>query len=112
MNPEGEVSVVDGEAVGALEHGPVTPLRSLLRPSLAALVHDGAAHVLNVAQRHVGLVVVRDGHVVPGLHVGQELLADEEQGLSTYGALVVALPGDGRLALLIHVVLYQGEYDA
>ena len=30
---------------------------------------------------HVSLVVCSDGHVVFGLHVGQQLVADEEQGL-------------------------------
>ena len=57
MNPEGEVSVVNGEAVGALEHGPVTPLRSLLRPNLTTLVHYVAVRVLHVVQLHVSLVV-------------------------------------------------------
>ena len=109
MNPEGEVSVVDCEAVGALVHGSITPLRRLLCPDLPALLQVAVAEPeLDVVQLHVRLVVVRDGHVVLGLHVGQELLADEEQGLVTYGALVVALLGDGRLAVLGHIVLHQG----
>lgn len=84
MNPECEISVVDIEAVRAFVHCPVTPLGSFLCPDLAALVHDVTVAVLHVVQLHVGLVVGGDGHVVLGLDVGQEVVADEQEGLVAY----------------------------
>lgn len=84
MNSEGEISVVDIETVRTLVHGTITPLRSLLCPDLAALVHNVAVPVLHVVQLHVGLVVGGDGHIVLGLDVGQEVVAYEQEGLVTY----------------------------
>ena len=106
MNPECEISIVDIEAVGAFVHCPVTPLGSLLCPDLAALVHDVAVPVLHVVQLHVGLVVGGDGHVVLGLDVGQQVVADEQQGLVAYRALVIAFLGDVRLPVLLDIVLH------
>ena len=107
MNPEGEISVVDIEAVWALVHRPITPLRRLLRPDLATLVHVlVAVSVLHVMELHVGLVVGGDGHVVLGLHVGQQVVADEQQGLVTDGALVVTFLGNLRLSILLYIVLH------
>ena len=109
MNSECEISVVDIEAVWALVHGPIAPLRRLLCPDLATLVHVlVAVSVLHVMELHVGLVVRGDGHVVLGLHVGQQVVADEEQSLVTYCALMITLLTDIRLSVLLHIVLHPG----
>ena len=106
MYPECEISIIDIEAVRTFVHGSIAPLRSLLSPDLPALVHDVAVPVLHVVQLHVGLVVGGDGHVVLGLHVGQQVVADEQQGLVTDGALVVTLLGDLRVSKLFDVFLH------
>ena len=108
MYPECEISIIDIEAVWTFVHGSIAPLRSLLSPDLPALVHDVAVPVLHVVKLHVGLVVGGDGHVVLGLHVGQQVVADEEQSLVTYCALMITLLADVRLSVLFHVVLHPG----
>ena len=106
MYPECEISIIDIEAVRTFVHGSIAPLRSLLSPDLPALVHDVAVPVLHVVKLHVGLVVGGDGHVVLGLHVGQQVVPDEQQGLVTDGALVVTFLGNLRLSILLYIVLH------
>ena len=83
VDSEGEVSVVDVEAVGALVHGAIAPLGRLLGPYLAALVHDVAVPVLDVVQLHVGLVIRGDGHIVLRLHVGQKMIPEADTKMSS-----------------------------
>ena len=77
VDPEGEVPVVDVEAVGTFVHRPVTPLWSFLSPNLPPFVHDVPIPVLHVVQLHVGLVIRGDGHIVLCLHVGQKMVPEE-----------------------------------
>ena len=100
MYPEGEVPVVESEAVRTLVHRPVTPLGQLLRPDLTTLLADVDVRKLHVVKLHVSLVVLTDGLVVLGLDVAHQLAPDEEEGLVTDGALVVTLLCDlGRPVL-------------
>ena len=106
VDAEGEVAIVDVKTVRTLVHCPITPLRRLLGSDLSALVKDVTLAILHVVKLHVSLVVGGDGHVVLGLDMGQQLVADEEEGLVTNGALVVALLRDLRIAIVLHVVLH------
>ena len=79
VDPEGEVPVVDVEAVGALVHCPVAPLWHLLCSNLPAFVLQHVVDgVLYVVQLHVGPVIGGDGQVVLHLDVVLDVAPHEE----------------------------------